>query len=45
MGQIHEDFNTLLDDLMGTAAPNIGDEADAASVVLALRVVETLAFR
>ena len=40
--EIHEDLQALLHDLVGLAALDVDDEADAAGVVLELRIVETL---
>ena len=42
MGQIFEDLQTVLDDLAARPAFQIGDEADAAGIVLVLRIVESL---
>ena len=45
MGQVFEDFQTLLDDLVRLAVLDVGDEADAASVVFKLRVIKSLYLR
>ena len=42
MGQILEDLETVLDDLMARPRLQIGDEADAAGIVFSLRIVESL---
>jgi hypothetical protein len=40
--EVLEDLQALLDDLVTFLALDVGDEADAAGVVLVLRVIETL---
>ena len=42
VGQVDEDLDSLEDDLVGLAALDVDDEADAAGVALGARVVETL---
>jgi hypothetical protein len=42
MGQVFEDLQAVLDDLAAWPAFEIGDETDAASIVLVLRIVESL---
>ena len=42
MGQVLEDLQAVLDDRVALAAFQIGDEADAAGIMLALRIVESL---
>ena len=42
MGEVLEDLQAMLDDRVAAAAFQIGDEADAAGIVLALRIVESL---
>jgi hypothetical protein len=42
MGEILKDLEAVLDDLVVRMRPQIGDEADPARVVLALRIVESL---
>ena len=42
MVEIAQDLDGLLQDLVGLAALHVDDEADAAGVVLELRIVETL---
>jgi hypothetical protein len=42
MGQVFEDLQAVLDDLAARPAFEIGDETDAASIVLVLRIVESL---
>ncbi len=42
MGQVLEDLQAVLDDRVARAAFQVGDEADAAGIVLALRIVESL---
>ena len=42
MGQVFENLQAVLDDLAAWPAFEIGDETDAASIVLVLRIVESL---
>ena len=42
MGQILEDLETVLDDLVARPRLQVGDEADAAGIVFSLRIVESL---
>ena len=42
MVEVLEDLQALLDDLVALLALDVGDEADAAGVVLVVRVVQTL---
>ena len=42
MGQIYEDLETVLDDLVARPRLQVGDEADAAGIVLSFRIVESL---
>ena len=42
MGQIDEDLNSLLNNLMTLFATNAGDEAHPASVVLVRGIIKTL---
>src|SRR5262245_32609068 len=42
MGQVLEDLQPVLDDLAAWPAFEIGDETDAASIALVLRIVESL---
>lgn len=45
MVEIVQDLQALLDDRMGLAVLHVGDEADAAGVLLIGRIIETLALR
>ena len=45
MGQVLQDLDAVLDDGVARAALQIGDEADAAGIVLVLRIVESLRLR
>ena len=42
VGQVDQNLNSLLNDLMTLIAANAGYEPDTASIVLVLRVVKTL---
>ena len=42
MGEVLQDLEAMLDDLVARPALEVGDEADAASIVLALRIIESL---
>src|SRR3990170_5236813 len=42
MGEVVQDLQAMLDDLPARTTFEIGDEADAARVVLALRIIESL---
>jgi hypothetical protein len=42
MGKVFQNLETMLDDLVARTRPQIGDEADAASVVFALRIIKSL---
>ena len=42
MGEVLQDLEAMLDDLMAWPRLQVGDEADAASIVLAFRIVESL---
>jgi hypothetical protein len=42
MDQILEDLEAVLDDLMARPRLQIGDEADAAGIMLSFRIVESL---
>jgi hypothetical protein len=43
--EIHQDLNSLLDNLMALLTPNAGNKTHSASVVLVRRVVKTLSRR
>ena len=45
MGQVFQNLDTVLDDCVARAALQVGDEADAAGIVLMLRIVESLRLR
>jgi hypothetical protein len=45
MGEIYEELERLLDDVAGTNAVDVSDEADSACVVLVSRVVQSLPSR
>ena len=45
MRQVDQDLNALEDDVVRFAPGNIGHKADAAGIVLMLRVIETLSRR
>ncbi len=45
MGEVLEHGQTVLDDLVRLHALHLGDEADAAGIVLVARIVEALGFR
>ena len=42
MSEVLQDLEAMLDDLMARPRLQVGDEADAASIVLAFRIVESL---
>ena len=42
MGQVLQDLEAVLDDFVARPGLQVGDEADAAGIVLALRIVESL---
>jgi hypothetical protein len=45
VGEVHQDFQSLADDLVGFLATDIYDEADSAGIMLVFGIVHTLGFR
>jgi hypothetical protein len=45
MAEVHQDFETVPENIVGPAAVHVDHEADTAGIVLELRIVESLALR